>query len=176
MKDGALLKMTKDEVNKAWGEMDPQCVGFLSFQDVWDWFEHHAHEVHRQVFLKSGGKRYFTFHFSDIVPAHEQALFVFKTRFAVQERRMVSGEESSDDESSEEETDDDSDEESDEDDEDEEVKELSEWDKAFEKLIEEHKPALLKNFAGEDPNALNEDDAKIEKLKKKGSRKSKKEK
>ena len=40
------IGMTKDEVNKAWGEMDPQCVGFLSFQDVWDWFEHHAHEVH----------------------------------------------------------------------------------------------------------------------------------
>ena len=64
---------------------------------------------------------------------------------------MVSGEESSDDESSEEETDDDSDEESDEDDEDEEVKELSEWDKAFEKLIEEHKPALFEKLCRRGP-------------------------
>ena len=103
--------------------------------------------------------------------------YLFKNREAsCYSSKWDDDEESSDDESSEEETDDDSDEESDEDDEDEEVKELSEWDKAFEKLIEEHKPALLKNFSGEDPNALNEDDAKIEKLKKKGSRKSKKEK
>ncbi len=174
MKDGALLKMTRDEINKAWGEMDPQCVGFLSFQDVWDWFEHHAYEVHRQVFLKSNGKKYFTFHSSDIVPSHVQALFVFKTRFAVQEWRMVSGEESSEEESSDEDSDDDSDDESDEEG-DEEVTELSDWDKAFEKLIDEHKPPQLRTFEEEDPRALNEEDASIEKLRKKGSRKSKKE-
>ena len=176
VKDGALLKMTKDEINKAWREMDPQCIGFLSFHDVWDWFEHHAHVVHREIFLKSNGKKYFSFHSSDIVPAHEQALFVFKTRFAVQERRIVSGEESSDDESSEEESDDSSDEESDESEDDVEVKELSDWDKAFEKLINEHKPPQLRNFEDEDSNALKEEDESIEKLRKKGSRKSKKEK
>ena len=98
MKDGHLLRMTKDQTNKAWKEMDPQAVGFLSFQDVWDWFEIHAFERHREVFLKSKGKEYFTFTMPNIVSVHEQALFVFKARFAVQERRMVSGEESSDEE------------------------------------------------------------------------------
>lgn len=144
MKDGDLLHMTKDQINKSWKEMDPQAVGFLGFQDVWDWFEIHAFDRHREVFLKSRGKKYFNFTMPEIVPVHEQALFVFKARFAVQERRMVSGEESSDEEE---------DSESDSDDEDSEPEEeaeapmeLNDFDKAFEKLIEQHKPAKLQTF------------------------------
>lgn len=131
MKDGDLLHMTKDQINKSWKEMDPQAVGFLGFQDVWDWFEIHAFDRHREVFLKSKGRKYFNFTMPEIVPVHDQALFVFKARFAVQERRMVSGEESSDEEE---------DSESDSDDEDSEPEEeaeapteLSDFDKAFEK-------------------------------------------
>lgn len=154
MKDGHLLRMTKDQTNKAWKEMDPQAVGFLGFQDVWDWFEIHAFERHREVFLKSKGKKYFTFTMPNIVSVHEQALFVFKARFAVQERRMVSGEESSDEEEDSESDSDDDDSEPEE--EEEAPTELSDFDKAFEKLIDQHKPAMLRSYA-EDGDGKEED-------------------
>jgi hypothetical protein len=167
LKNGELLKMTSEEVNKAWREMDPQGVGFLSFHDIWDWFEVHAFEVHRQIFLKSNGKKYFTFRCVDIIPLHEQALFIFKKRFAIQEQRMVSGEESDDEEQSDEDSDEESDEESEEGSEEGPV-ELDEWDKAFEKLIEEHKPALLRTFeTGGNHAPVEEEEGKKENKKKK---------
>lgn len=148
MKEGELLKMTKDQMNKAWKEMDPLAVGFLSFQDVWDWFEIHAFDRHRDVFLKSNGIKYFTFTMPDIIPVHEQALFVFKARFAIQEKRMISGEESSDEEEDSESDSDDED--SEPEDKETEAIELNDFDKAFENLIEQHKPAKLRDFAATD--------------------------
>lgn len=141
-KDGALINETKDHMNKFWFEIDPTSVGFLSFAEIWEFFHSKAIFLEARMQAKSQGKKHFFFRHDDIVSAYDQATFILKGRFAMQEKRIVDGQaedrESDSDRSEEDDSDEDSDEDGSETDKKDPYADLNDFDRAFMTLIAQH--------------------------------------
>jgi hypothetical protein len=151
MRDGALLHRSKKEITSDWHHVDPSGQGFVPFHDVWYWFKEAALTLHRELLLSSKGRKKLHFRSQDIVSIEQQTLFVFKARFALQEKKMADGKSPDDDEEeeSEEEEEEECEEESS-DEEDEVDPELSEYDRVFQRLFNQH------NAKGGDEDAAGE--------------------
>ena len=139
MKNGELLQTSKREMENAWHHVDPTAKLFVPFSDIWHWFKEQALELHKRIQLKSRGSKGFSFTTADIFSVRDQALQIFKARFAVQEKKIASGKEGGEEEEEEEEESSGEEEEEVEDsEEEEEDKTLSEIDRAFSKLFHQH--------------------------------------
>jgi hypothetical protein len=140
MLDGSLLNRSKHEIIQDWHHIDPSGRGFVNFQDVWYWFKEIALNRHRELQISSRGRKKFMFKSQDIISIQDQALFVFKARFALQEKKMAEGkrgDDESEEVSSEEEEEEEEKEES-EDEEEDVDPEMSEYDRVFKRLFDQH--------------------------------------
>jgi len=140
MLNGKLLQKSKPEIEQEWFHVDPTGKGFVPLEEVWYWFKEQALELHRKIQLKSKCSKDFKFKAQEIFSVGDQAMAIFKARFAVQERKIAEGkrgDEAEEEESSEEEEEEESDE-GEESEEEEVDMTLSEVDRVFAKLIAQH--------------------------------------
>ena len=134
--DGKLLNMSKTLLLSEWFHVDPMGKGFVPFDDIWHWFVEQAMDIERQIQLKSKGSKHFAFKSEDIYSLRDQALLVFKARFAIQEKKIADGKKPDEDGEEEEES---SDEEEEEEEEVDPFANMTELDRVFMKLVDQHK-------------------------------------
>jgi len=141
MQNGKLLQKSMHEIAEEWHHVDPTGKGFVPFDEIWYWFKEQAVELHRKILLKSKGNKGFKFKAQDMWGVADQAMSIFKARFALQEKKIAEGkrgEEAEEEESSEEEEEEEKSEEEEEEEPEEVDMTLSEMDRVFMKLIAQH--------------------------------------